>query len=99
MKRARKDRPQEDRDPDRDEIPEPSAEAMARARPVADAAPDLAAAVEATRRTRGPNKKPTKEQVTLRLDPDVIAAAKGHDPKGWQSRVNATLRTAFGLAE
>lgn len=39
----------------------------------------------------------TKSQVTLRLDNDVLAALKGEDPKGWQTRANAMLRKAVGL--
>jgi uncharacterized protein (DUF4415 family) len=38
-----------------------------------------------------PEKAVKKQQISLRLDPDVIAAyrAKG---KGWQARINETLR-------
>jgi uncharacterized protein (DUF4415 family) len=45
---------------------------------------------------RGPQKSPTKQQVTLRLDQDVLAhfRAKG---AGWQSRINTSLRKAAGL--
>ncbi len=39
----------------------------------------------------------TKEQVTVRLDKDVIAALKTPDEKGWQTRLNAILREAVGL--
>ena len=49
-------------------------------------------ATEQPRRTRGKQRRPTKEQVTLRLDPDVIAHFKGDDPKGWQTRLNTALR-------
>ena len=49
-------------------------------------------ATEPARRTRGKQRRPTKEQVTLRLDPDVIAHFKGDDPKGWQTRLNTALR-------
>ena len=46
---------------------------------------------------RGPQKsKPLKVRVTLRLDPDVVARSKAKG-KGWQSRVNATLRNALKL--
>jgi uncharacterized protein (DUF4415 family) len=34
--------------------------------------------------------------VTLRLDPDVIDAFRKGGP-GWQSRINAALRSAVGL--
>ena len=39
-----------------------------------------------------------KQQVTMLLDPDVIAHFK-RDGKGWQTRVNATLRQAVGLRD
>ena len=48
------------------------------------------------RRFRGPQKKPTKVQTTIRLDADVVAHFK-KSGKGWQSRINTALRnTAFG---
>lgn len=37
-----------------------------------------------------------KEQVTLRLDQDVLEHFQGGGP-GWQDRVNAALRKAAGL--
>lgn len=43
------------------------------------------------KKPRGPNKLPTKTQVTLRLDQDVLAAFKATG-KGWQSRINDVLR-------
>jgi len=49
-------------------------------------------ATDPSRRTRGKQRRPTKQQVTLRLDPDVIAHFKGDDPKGWQIRLNTALR-------
>ncbi len=39
----------------------------------------------------------TKEQVTVRLDKDVLAALKRPDPKGWQTRLNAVLRSGLKL--
>ncbi|MDE0330342.1 MAG: BrnA antitoxin family protein [Nitrospinae bacterium] len=48
------------------------------------------------RRFRGPQKKPTKVQTTIRLDADVVAHFK-KSGRGWQSRINTALRnTAFG---
>lgn len=45
------------------------------------------------RRGRGrPRSEATKEQVTLRLDRDVLAHSRQGGP-GWQSRLNAALRT------
>jgi uncharacterized protein (DUF4415 family) len=67
---------------------------LAKFRPMAEVRPDL---LRRLRGQRGPQKtKPVKVQVTLRLDPDVVARfrAKG---EGWQSRINATLRKALKL--
>ena len=43
------------------------------------------------RRVRGRNKSPTKEQVALRLDPDVLAAFRASG-RGWQTRMNTVLK-------
>jgi uncharacterized protein (DUF4415 family) len=51
----------------------------------------VAATVAAVRRTRGPNKRPAKEQVAIRLDPDVLGAFRAGGP-GWQTRMNAALK-------
>lgn len=51
----------------------------------------MAATVEALRRVRGPDKKPAKEQVALRLDPEVLVAFRTGGP-GWQTRMNAALK-------
>jgi uncharacterized protein (DUF4415 family) len=51
----------------------------------------VAETIAAIRRTRGPNKNPTKEQVAIRLDRDVIAAFRAGGP-GWQTRLNAALK-------
>jgi uncharacterized protein (DUF4415 family) len=37
-----------------------------------------------------------KQQVTILLDPDVVAHFK-KDGRGWQTRVNAALRAVAGL--
>ena len=78
--------------PDR-ENPEWTARDFAHARPAREVVPDLVAAV---RRFRGPQKRPTKRLVSLRLDPDVIEHFRSRGP-GWQARINATLRKAAGL--
>lgn len=39
-----------------------------------------------------------KQQVTLRLDPEIILAFKAGG-KGWQRRMNDALRAAVGLPE
>jgi uncharacterized protein (DUF4415 family) len=51
----------------------------------------VAATIAAIRRARGPGKKPPKEQVAIRLDPDVLAAFRAGGA-GWQTRVNAALK-------
>ncbi|MFE0752733.1 BrnA antitoxin family protein [Inquilinus sp. NPDC058860] len=68
-------------------------EFMKRMRPAAEVHPEL---IELQRRYRGQQKAPTKQMVTLRLDPDVVEAfrAKG---AGWQRRMNDALRKAAGL--
>lgn len=45
---------------------------------------------------RGPQKAPTKQLVSLRIDPDVLEHFRGTGP-GWQGRINAALRKAAGL--
>lgn len=49
-----------------------------------------------TRAGRPPAGEAAKQQVTLRLDPDIIARFRDGGP-GWQSRINAALRKAVGL--
>lgn len=46
---------------------------------------------------RGKFYRPVKEQVTLRLDADVLDwfKAQTSDGKGYQTKINATLRRAF----
>ncbi len=51
----------------------------------------VAATLGELRRTRGPNKKPAKEQVAIRLDPDVVGALRASG-SGWQTRVNSILK-------
>ena len=51
---------------------------------------ELRAAV-ATRRTRGPNKRPTKEQVAVRYSPEVLAYFRATGT-GWQTRMDEALR-------
>ena len=70
--------------------PELTKEDFAKARPFAEALPELA---ESIRKRRGPNKAPTKRLVSLRLSPEVIEHFKSQGP-GWQSRIDQTLRKA-----
>jgi len=74
-------------DPDN---PEWTAEDFARARPADEVAPEL---VTAWRRSRGPQKKPTKELVSLRIERDVLERLRASGP-GWQTRANDMLRAA-----
>jgi uncharacterized protein (DUF4415 family) len=68
-------------------------EQLSRMRPAHEVVPEI---VSAYRRFRGPQKRPTKRLVSLRLDPDVIEHFRARG-RGWQSRINATLRKAAGL--
>lgn len=69
-------------------------EDLAQARPFSEAHPDLH---ESIQRARGrPPVENRKQQVSLRLSPDVLARLKASG-KGWQSRVDEILRKAVGL--
>jgi uncharacterized protein (DUF4415 family) len=65
-----------------------TAEDFRRARPFAEVFPAAEASI---RRARGPQKAPTKQQVTLRLDRDVIDHFKSGG-KGWQVRMGEALK-------
>lgn len=73
--------------------PEITPEQWAEARPLVEAMPGLVAAME---RRRGPQKTPTKDLVSLRLDKDVLATLRAGG-SGWQSRANEMLRKGLGL--
>jgi uncharacterized protein (DUF4415 family) len=77
-------------DPDACEITE---EMWARMRPASEVVPDIVAAY---RRSRGKQKAPTKQLISLRLDRDVIAHFRARGA-GWQRRINAALRKAARL--
>jgi uncharacterized protein (DUF4415 family) len=50
---------------------------------------------------RGPGRPRSdapKEQISVRLDPDVLAKLREAGP-GWQSQINALLRSALRLDE
>ena len=77
-------------DPD---SPEWTDEDWEQARPALEFDPEL---VEWSRRSRGKQKAPTKELISIRLDADLAAHFRSSG-KGWQSRINVTLRKAvFG---
>lgn len=74
------------------ENPEWTAEEIRRARPLMDTLPK--ATVEAVRRyrgQRGPQRNPTKEPISLRVDRDVVAAFRATGA-GWQQRASEALR-------
>ncbi len=75
-------------DPD---APEWTEEDWARARPAIEVDPEF---VEWSLRRRGKQKTPTKELVSIRLDPDITAYFRAGGP-GWQTRLNDTLRRAI----
>lgn len=78
-------------DPD---APEATDEDLSRAKPFDEVFPQFAQAI---RRARGrPPVDSPKQQISLRLDPDVIAAYK-RTGKGWQGRINDILRKAAKL--
>ena len=49
--------------------------------------------VEFQRRVRGPGKRPSKQQLTLRIAPDVLARWKASG-SGWQTRMSEVLAKA-----
>src|ERR1700712_5761694 len=53
-------------------------------------------AKDGVRLGRPPERGVAKEQVTLRLDPDVIERFRADGP-GWQGRINGVLRKAMGI--
>lgn len=75
------------------EVRELTAEDFAEFRPAIEVMPDLVAAMlELQRRKgRGPQRAPTKEQLTIRLDSDIVSALRAEGP-GWQTRLNDRLR-------
>ena len=75
-------------DPDSPELTE---EKFRRMRPARDVVPEFVAGPE--RRLRGPQKKPTKTLVSLRLDPEVVEALRASG-RGWQVRAGEILRRA-----
>jgi uncharacterized protein (DUF4415 family) len=82
------------------ENPEWTDEDFARARPALDVLPkEVVEAIRRYRGQRGPQKTPTKELISLRVDRDVVAAYRATGP-GWQARANEALRayaTGTGL--
>lgn len=80
---------------DYDDNPEWTDEDFARARPAGEMHPAHVVAA-LVRRPIGRPSGSNKEQVTLRLDKDVIARFRQSGP-GWQTKVNEALRKVVGL--
>lgn len=75
--------------------PEWTEEDFARARPASEVlGPAFMENLRRSRGQRGPQKQPTKQLVSLRIDRDIIEKFKSDGP-GWQSRLNETLRKAL----
>ena len=66
-----------------------------RARPAREVLPHIVA--NPPRKVRGPQKAPKKEQISLNVDPDVLAYFRSTG-KGWQTRMNEALRDAMKRA-
>jgi uncharacterized protein (DUF4415 family) len=80
-----------------DETPELTKAEIERAKPAREVLPAALyqALVRRKRGQHGPQKRPTKIAVTMRLDRDVVQKFKATGP-GWQTRINAALRKAAG---
>lgn len=65
-------------------------------RPAAEVLPAELLAVLPKRKPgqRGPQKTPTKQQVTLRIDTPTLERIRATGP-GWQGRINEVLAKAF----
>jgi len=77
------------------EVRELTAEDIRAMRPMEEVLPPELVEIILNRRRgeRGPQKAPTKQQVTLRLDRDVLERFRSTG-RGWQSRINKALRKA-----
>jgi uncharacterized protein (DUF4415 family) len=74
------------------EVRELTADDFRHFRPTSEVLPELVK-LWRKRGERGPQKAPTKKQVTLRLDKDVVDRFRATGA-GWQSRMNEALRKA-----
>jgi uncharacterized protein (DUF4415 family) len=74
--------------------PEWTEDDFARARPASNVHPDLVSYSEKRKRgQRGPQRKPVKRAVSLRVDEAVLAKYKATG-RGWQIRMTEALRKA-----
>lgn len=82
------------KDWDEIESPEATDEQLAQAKPFAEALPALADSIK-----RGPGRPPVanpRQQISIRLSPEVIEHYKATGP-GWQTRIDEALKKAAGL--
>lgn len=78
-----------------DENPEWTSQDFAKAKPASKALPNQAAA--ALMKNKGGRPKGSdKEQVSLRIDREVLNHFRAGGP-GWQTRINEVIRKAAGL--
>lgn len=70
------------------EVPELDAGDLLLFRPAGEVLP---ASLRKKLGVRGPQKAPTKERVTIRLSPDVVARFRATGA-GWQTRMDAALK-------
>lgn len=80
-----------DQDPDNPELTD---EEVANLRPLAEVLPELAESIRLSR----VHEEQTTQQVTVRLDNEVVEALKDGG-WGWQRRMNAMLRRELGLPQ
>lgn len=64
---------------------------MADIKQMRPASASLPSSLQAKLRTRGPQKSPTKERITIRLSPEVVQPFRATG-EGWQSRLDAALK-------
>jgi uncharacterized protein (DUF4415 family) len=76
-----------------DDAPELTAELMAQMRPMKETHPETYAALMAAKRHRGPQKRPTKAMLVIRVDRAALAKFRATG-KGWQTRLAATIERA-----
>jgi len=74
--------------------PELTDDELRQLKPFAEMFPEMAAKINETLRTRGAQKAPIKEMISLRVDRDVLAAFRATGA-GWQARMNEALRAAL----
>ena len=70
------------------DIPELTEEELEQMRPASEVLPDI---VETYRQTRGRQQEPVKQQVSIRLSPEVLDFFRSKG-KGWQTQIDDILK-------